>query len=131
MLNKGICHILIIEDELLVRWSLETGLRKEGYDVQGVESGEEALVHVEKNDVDLVILDINLPGVTGLEVLETLRAQGHTWPAIVITAFDDALVRESCRKLSVYDLVAKPFKLEEVTTAVENALVWTSRQTEG
>lgn len=131
VLNKGVCHILIVEDEVLVRWSIETDLRKEGYNVRGVESGEEALAHVDEDNVDLIILDINLPGMTGLEVLETLRGQGHTWPVIVITAFEDAWVRESCRKLDVHDLVAKPFTLEEVRTAVENALVWASRQTQG
>lgn len=131
VLNKGVCHILIVEDESLVRWSIETGLRKEGYNVRGVESGEEALAHVGENNVDLIILDINLPGMTGLEVLETLRDQGRTWPVIVITAFDDAWVRESCRKFDVLELVAKPFTLEEVRTAVENALVWASRQAQG
>jgi two-component system cell cycle sensor histidine kinase/response regulator CckA len=62
-----------LEDEALVRWSLETELSKEGYSVLVAESGEEGLEKIEEEDIDLVILDIYLPGINGLEVLETLQ----------------------------------------------------------
>lgn len=130
MLNKELLNILIVEDEALVRWSLETELSKEGYSVQVSETGEEALERIGENDVDLVILDIYLPGINGLEVLETLRSKGKELPVIIITAYEDVASAVSSMKLGAYDYITKPFKLDNVKITVQKALERASLQKE-
>jgi len=116
-------HILIVEDEPLVRWSLLTRLRNDGYGVEAVESGEEALAYFAENHVSLAVLDVSLPSMTGLEVLENLRECGHRdLIAIIITAFEDAALAEACEALDVYCIMGKPFTLEAFAATIERAL---------
>jgi len=115
--------ILIVEDEPLVRWSLVTRLRNDGYSAEAVETGEEALAFFGQRRADLVVLDVNLTSMTGLDVLESLRARGHDGlPAIIITAYEDEALAEACRRLGVFATMGKPFTLEEFAATVARAL---------
>ena len=106
-----------------MRWSLVTRLRNDGYSAEAVESGEEALAFFEDRRAALVVLDVNLTTMTGLDVLEALRARGHDGlPAIIITAYEDETLAETCRKLGVFATMGKPFTLEEFAATVGRAL---------
>lgn len=130
MLRKELLSILIVEDEPLVRWSLETELGKEGYTVKVVESGEEALELINENNIDLVILDVGLPGISGIDVLENIRAEGRDLPVIIITAYEDVASAVTSMRLGAYDYITKPFQLENVKITVEKALERASLQKE-
>ncbi len=115
--------VLIVEDEPLVRWSLATRLRNDGYSAEALETGEEALAFFEERRADLIVLDVNLTSMTGLDVLEALRARGHDGlPAIIITAYEDEALAEACRKLGVFAIMGKPFTLDEFSMMVARAL---------
>src|ERR1051325_10046349 len=80
-------RILIVDDEEVLRDVLEVVLRRENFDVVLASSGEEALNVLDTEEVDLVILDIMLPGISGIDTLRAVRISNPTLPVIVITAF--------------------------------------------
>lgn len=79
--------ILVVEDEESLRLLYQEELKNEGYDVVTVESGEEAIALLEKNDVDLVVLDIRLTGINGLEALEEMLLKNRNLKVIINTAY--------------------------------------------
>ncbi len=79
-------RILVVDDEHLIRWSLEQNLKKQGYEVVTAGSGEEALKLVREESPDLMLLDIQLPGINGLEVLEKVRESEEEVIVIMVTA---------------------------------------------
>jgi len=82
-------RILVVDDEYLIRWTLQQNLAKEGYEVILAESGEEALVKVAEEAPDIVLLDIKMPGMDGYEVLEKAIKIDQGIIPIMITAYDD------------------------------------------
>jgi DNA-binding response OmpR family regulator len=79
-------HILVVDNEPAIVTVVRERLEREGFAVRAVASGEEALAHMDADPADLVVLDVMLPGIDGLEVLRRLRGAGHTVPATVLTA---------------------------------------------
>ena len=79
-------RILVVDDEHLIRWSLEQNLKKQGYDVLTAGSGEDALRLVREEQPDLVLLDIQLPGISGMEVLEKIKDFDDEIIVIMVTA---------------------------------------------
>jgi len=79
-------RILVVEDEAHLADGLRFNLEAEGYDVECVESGEDALARVDKTPFSLAILDIMLPGIDGFDVARTLRAKGKLLPILMLTA---------------------------------------------
>jgi len=77
--------ILIVDDEENIRLSLKGGLEDEGYNTLMAPSGEDAIKIIEKQDVDLILLDIWMPGKDGLQILEDLKSNGYTVPVIIMT----------------------------------------------
>ncbi len=114
--------LLICDDEELIRWSLGEHLRREGFHVVEAESGEEALARVADSAPDLAILDLKLPGISGLEALRRLREQDLDLPVIVITAHGAVDSAIDATRLGASDYLAKPFDLREVTLCVRRAL---------
>jgi DNA-binding NtrC family response regulator len=114
--------ILVVDDEHLIRWSLEQQLRREGYGVLLAESGAEALGKARAESPDLILLDVRLPDADGLEILERLRAADPESLVIMITAHGGVESAVRAMKLGAHDYVIKPFDMEELTLTVRKAL---------
>jgi DNA-binding NtrC family response regulator len=115
--------ILVVDDEYLIRWSLQKNLEENGYDVIAAESGKEALSKVKaKDQPDLVLLDINMPDINGFEVLEEIKKYDSNINVIMITAATDIDTAIKAIKLGAYHYLSKPFNLDEVKMLVEKAL---------
>ncbi|NTV64258.1 MAG: response regulator, partial [Oscillochloris sp.] len=82
-------HILIVDDELAIAGVVRERLEREGFGVQTVSSGEDALAAFAAHTIDLVLLDVGLPGIDGFEVLRRVRESGHDTPVILLTARGD------------------------------------------
>jgi DNA-binding NtrC family response regulator len=115
-------RVLVVDDEYLIRWSLQQNLAKEEYDVLTAESGEEALRLAEEQSPDLVLLDIHLPGIDGIRVLEKLKHDNPELPVIMITAFGMVETAVAAMKLGAFDYIAKPFNLDDVRLTVRKAM---------
>jgi len=121
-MTPGPATILVVDDEHLIRWSLEQQLRREGYGVLLAESGAEALQKAQADAPDLVLLDVRLPDADGLEILERLRVANPEAPVIMITAHGGVESAVRAMKLGAHDYVSKPFNMEELTLTVRKAL---------
>jgi len=122
--------VLIVDDEKLVRWSLRQKCEEWGYRVLEAETGAEGLKVAHHESPDLVLLDVRLPDVDGLEVLEKLKQAGETRAVIMMTAdpqMDDVKV---AIKLGAYDFIGKPFDFDELAVTLQNALENTRLRTE-
>jgi len=115
-------RILIVDDEATIRASLVESLTREGYEISSAETGEEALAQCHSNKFDLVITDLKLPGVSGLEILQALRNQGKGTPVIMMTAYGDVDTAVSAMRYGAYDFIPKPFKLGTMKSQVRAAL---------
>jgi len=113
-----VARILIVEDEERISSFLAKGLRAEGHVTTTVGDGRDGLDLALGGDVDLVILDIGLPGIDGFEVLERLRAQGSTVPVIVLTARDSVGDTVSALDGGADDYMPKPFRFAELLARV-------------
>jgi DNA-binding NtrC family response regulator len=114
--------ILVVDDEQLIRWTLEQHLVKEGYDVTTVESAEKGLELINEEAPDLVLLDNRLPDMSGLELLEKIDVQERGLMVIMITAYGMVETAVKAMKLGAYDYISKPFNLEEITFVIKKAL---------
>ena len=115
-------RILIAEDEERLSAFLAKGLRAAGFAVTVVADGPSAVAVARDEDFDLLILDLGLPGLDGLEVLRTLRAQGRRLPILVLSARDDTDVKVAGLELGADDYVTKPFRFEELLARVRARL---------
>ena len=113
--------ILIVEDERGPRESLRLIL-KPSYDVLLAANGQEALKAIQERPIDLVTLDLNMPGVKGIEVLRSLRTQSPTTEVVVITGFATVDSAVECIRYGVHDFITKPFNVVEVMSTIERAL---------
>jgi DNA-binding NtrC family response regulator len=115
-------RILIVDDEEVLRDVLDAVLRREGFDVVSAASGEEALSLLDGEEIDLVILDIMLPGISGIDTLRSMRISNPHLPVIVITAFSSIDGAIEAMKYGAYHYIPKPFKNDEVIITVNKAL---------
>jgi len=113
--------ILLVDDEESIQKLLTYPLEHEGFHVVQARDGEEALRRFEENEVDLVILDIMLPKLDGLEVCRRLRAQSAV-PILMLTARDDELDKVVGLELGADDYITKPFSIREFRSRVRAAL---------
>ena len=115
-------RILIVDDEEVLRDVLDAVLRREGFDIIAASSGEEALSVLDSEEVDLVILDVMLPGISGIDTLRSIRISNPNLPVIVITAFSSIDGAIDAMKQGAFHYIPKPFKNEEVVLTVNKAL---------
>jgi two-component system response regulator PilR (NtrC family) len=115
-------RILIVDDEEVLRDVLDVMLRREGFEILTAASGEEALNVLETEEVDLVILDVMLPGISGIDTLRSIRISTPALPVIVITAFSSIDGAIEAMKYGAFHYIPKPFKNEEVILTVNKAL---------
>ena len=111
--------ILVVEDDKVVGQYIRRGLEESQYHADLVADGLEALRQISGGLYDLVILDLRVPGMTGLEVLRTLRDRGNTTPILVLTAQDALGHKVEALRAGADDYVTKPFAFEEVLARVE------------
>lgn len=115
-------RILVVDDEESIREFLDIMLRKEGYDVTCVEDGQKAIDILKKKSFDLVISDLQMPNVTGIELLKHCRENYSEMLFMMITAFGTAESAVEAMKMGAYDYITKPFKIDEVRINIANAL---------
>ncbi len=114
--------ILIVDDEKSMRDFFGIMLRKEGYSVSEFKSAEEALGYFRENDCDLVISDIRMQGMDGVELLRNLKEVNPDVPVIMITAYASVDTAIEAMKLGAYDYFTKPFKVDEVKLHIKRAI---------
>ncbi len=120
--------ILLVEDEPHIAQGLIYNLQEEGYQVTHVESGEAALKHLDEQNCALVILDLMLPGIDGLEVCQRLRKRGNQVPILMLTARSEEQDRVAGLSEGADDYLAKPFNLKEFLLRVAGLLRRTNWQ---
>ncbi len=111
--------ILVVEDDRTVGQYVHRGLMEQGFQAELVADGAQALEAATHGNFDLVILDLRLPGMSGLEVLRTLRDRGNTSPVLVLTAQDALDFKVQALRSGADDYVTKPFAFEELLARVE------------
>jgi len=114
--------ILIVEDEARMRRLLELDLGEGGFQTLSAADGETALTLLNKDHVDLVLTDLKLPGMTGLELLQTAKRRYANLPMIVMTAYGSVETAVEAMKTGAADYVLKPFSLAEIRMVVEKEL---------
>ena len=115
-------RILVVDDEKSMRDLLSITLDKEGYDVLTAAGGEPAIETLHRESVDVVITDLRMPKVDGLQVLRIAKEISPDTAVIMITAVASTETAVEAMKLGAYDYITKPFKLDEVNLIVRNAL---------
>src|SRR5690242_152164 len=113
-------RILVVDDELSMREFLAILLEREGYSIFQAENAEKALQLLEAESYDLVLSDVNMPGLNGIALLEKIKANSPETAVLMITAFSTAAQAVEAMKLGAYDYIAKPFKVEEIRVLVRN-----------
>ncbi|MGA8489026.1 MAG: sigma-54 dependent transcriptional regulator [Terriglobales bacterium] len=121
---------MIVDDERLVRWSLRQKCEEWGYHVIEADSGEPALKLAQLESPDLVLLDVRMPDLTGIEVLDQLKKSGDARAVIMITADPQLDDVKAALKLGAYDFVGKPVDFDELHVTIKNALEATSLRAE-
>jgi two-component system response regulator PilR (NtrC family) len=115
-------RILVVDDERSMRELLAIVLGREGYDVVTAENGRQALDELEKRPVDLLISDIHMPDMTGLDVLRTAKGMNPDLAGIMVTAFASTETAIEALRMGAYDYIHKPFNVDELKIVVLGAL---------
>ncbi|MBN2460695.1 MAG: sigma-54-dependent Fis family transcriptional regulator [Candidatus Cloacimonetes bacterium] len=114
--------ILIVEDDKNLQYTLTQILQESGYRIISTIWGSMALEEVKKGSPDLVLLDIMLPGMNGMEVLERMKDMDKHIPVIMITGYGSAESAVKAIELGAYDYITKPFDYEKLTQKISKAL---------
>lgn len=114
--------ILIVDDEKNIRMMLNRCLKEEGYEIDIAVNGEEALGLIKEGSYDLVLLDIKMPGLTGMQVLESMRESGFKVDVIMMTAYGTIERAVEAMKLGAIDFISKPFTPDEIREIVKDVL---------
>ena len=117
-------HVLLVEDDPRIRDVVERGLAPRGFVVSVAEDGISAIELASKLDIDLVLLDLRLPGRSGLEVLQEIRLVKPRLPVIAVTALDDVGSKVGGLQAGADDYITKPFAIEELIARIEARLRW-------
>ncbi|MEV6112550.1 response regulator transcription factor [Streptomyces sp. NPDC052109] len=118
--------VLLAEDDRAIRHALERALTLEGYEVTAVADGVEALAQAHKTPPDVLLLDVMMPGIDGLQVCRVLRAEGDRTPILMLTALVETADRIAGLDAGADDYVVKPFDVEEVFARLRALLRRTS-----
>src|SRR5918912_1397493 len=115
-------RILLVDDEQPIQTLLSFPLQRDGYEVVIASDGREALTRFDEHPPDLVVLDLMLPRMDGLEVCKRLRAKGETVPIIMLTAKSEEIDKVLGLELGADDYITKPFSMREFRSRVKAAL---------
>ena len=114
--------ILVVDDEKSLREMLSILLERQGYQVEQATDGVAALSMAQENSYDLIISDIQMPKMNGIELLRQLRSQDNNVTMMMVTAFSSTEEAVEAMKLGAYDYITKPFKNDEIRLVIKNAL---------
>jgi len=114
--------ILVVDDEPPIRRFLRTSLAAQGYNALEADDGETALEMLRRNHVDVLVLDLGLPGMGGFEVIEHLRDAGSTLPIVVLSSRTDEAGKVKALDLGADDYVMKPFGMDELLARIRAAV---------
>ncbi len=122
--------ILIVDDERVLRNLFKKTLTEEGYNVLVAENGEKAIDAVKKDEPDLVLLDIRMPGIGGMDVLRRLKAIKRNLVVVILTGYGTIDSARMAMMLGAYDYVTKPFNLGYLKAVIKDALKSAVKKTE-
>lgn len=112
--------ILVVDDEIIILKSVTADLKRSGYDMDTAENGEDALVMLGKHKYDLLITDLMMEGIGGLELLAETRKKSPTMPVIIITGYGELDSAIEALRLGAADYLLKPCSNEELILRVDN-----------
>jgi len=115
-------RVLVVDDEPPIRRFLRASLIAQGYDVMEAEDGAKALEEIRRRPPDLLVLDLGLPGIDGLEVIRRLRGDGAAMPIIVLSSRMDEAGKVEALDLGADDYVTKPFGMDELLARIRTAM---------
>jgi DNA-binding NtrC family response regulator len=115
-------HILIVDDEPSMTWALAEGLSEDGFTTDTFRSAEDAWVWLQSGRSDLVISDLRLPGMSGIEFARKLQRGRHAQPVILVTAYGTPEGMEDLKLAGVADCFPKPFPIDTLRRSVRRAL---------
>ncbi|BCA80788.1 sigma-54 dependent transcriptional regulator [Desulfuromonas sp. AOP6] len=121
-MRKGDANILVVDDESVIREGVRRILLQEGYQVETSSSGNLALERMQSADFDLVITDLKMPGMSGMEVLKAIRILQPDVPVVIITGYSTVETAVEAMKFGAFDYLAKPFTPEQILHLAESAL---------
>jgi len=122
--------VLIVDDEHLIRWSLEKDLRRAGYETRQAASGEEALEMMDAKEPDIVLLDLKMPGIGGFEVMKEAEKRQYNPMFIIVTGVGDIKTAVRAVNEGAVDYICKPFEIEDVKLRIAMAIEAAKMQTE-
>jgi DNA-binding NtrC family response regulator len=122
--------VLIVDDEHLIRWSLEKDLRRAGYETRQAASGEEALEMMDAKEPDIVLLDLKMPGIGGFEVMKEAEERRYNPMFIIVTGVGDIKTAVKAVNEGAVDYICKPFEIEDVKLRIAMAIEAAKMRTE-
>lgn len=120
--NDGRARVLVVDDDAEMRALLADVLSDEGYAVEEEPNGAEALIRLRTNSFSAIVLDKNMPGLSGLDLLPGLRTICPETPVILITAFGDVSTYMDAMEKGAFEFIFKPFRMEELLRTLRRAL---------
>ncbi|WP_308315727.1 response regulator transcription factor [Streptomyces sp. ISL-100] len=120
--TSGQARVLVVDDDAAIRRSLERGLRLAAFTVGVAEDGEAALHSIRRNPPDVIVLDISMPGISGIDVCADLRRDGNDVPVLMLSALDETADRIAGLQAGGDDYLVKPFALQELVLRLQALL---------
>src|SRR5271166_5532631 len=114
-------RVLVIDDDPALRFTLEAVLSDAGFVVEAADGGASGLVAFDARGADVLLTDLAMPGMDGMQVLERMRASDPSVPVLILTAHGSERVAVSAMKAGAFDYIPKPFDPDELTLAVKRA----------
>jgi len=115
-------HILIVDDEPSTSWALSEGLSDDGFTIDTFRSAEDAMQWLEQGRSDLVISDLRLPGMSGIELARKLQRGPHAQPVILVTAYGAPERANELQRAGIVECFEKPFQIDQLRQSVHRAL---------
>ena len=120
-MSNSIKKVFIVDDDKSIRWVLEKALTKNNYKVYLYENTENMILDLDNIKPNVIISDIRMPGINGIEMLEKIKREYPHIPIIIMTAFSDIDTTVSSLKKGAYDYITKPFDINETIQIVDKA----------
>ena len=120
-MNQSAIRVLIVDDEAAIRRALRPPLVELGFQIHEASRGEEALQLLHSTPVDVVLLDINMPGIGGIETLRRIRASAPRLPVLMVTVLDAEEEKVEALELGADDYITKPFSIRELIARIRTA----------